>query len=185
MWEGERETEPLVVATTAVRPLGEGRGWELHRRNTHGLSAITFLPHATNFLAPTKAWVTPLNEGESNELWLQVIAEDSDWQVGFSLFQVLPGWVRFAPTAFINVSMNTIFMHWIGKANSQLIMQNNPEVFHASPISQELNFPSPFGLWWTWPFTSSKELWAARLKLVMRASFAFQAVREPFLNTLR
>lgn len=56
-------------------------------------------------------------------------AEDSDWQVGFSLLQLLPGWVRFAPTAFINVSMNTIFMHWISKANSQLIMQNNPEVF--------------------------------------------------------
>lgn len=109
----------------------------------------------------------------------------TDWQVGFSHPQVLPGWVRFAPTAFINVSMNTIFMHWISKANSQLIMQNNPEVFHGSQVSQELNFPSPFGLWWTWPFTSSKELWAARLKLVMRASFAFQAVREPFLNTPR
>lgn len=143
------------------------------------------LPHAINFPAPTKAWAPHWTKEKARNRWLWVMVEDSDWQMGFLALQVLPGWVRFALTAFINVSMNTVFMHWISKPNSPPIMQNSPEVFHVSLISQVLNFPSPFGLWWTWPFTSSKKLWATRLTLVMRASFAFQAVRKPFWNTLR
>ena len=106
-------------------------------------------------------------------------------QISFSL-QVFSLLIRSTLNAFINVSVNLIFMHWISKINSPLIMQNNPEMFHALLISQKLNFPAPFGLWWSWSFTSGKNLLIAIIfKFIMSASFAFQADRKPFLNTLR
>jgi hypothetical protein len=40
----------------------------------------------------------------------------------------LPEWIRFALTAFINVSKNVIFIErCISKGGSPLIMQNNPD----------------------------------------------------------
>lgn len=76
-------------------------------------------------------------------LKLGQLTDRSDFHLTSRSLSVL---IRSTLNAFINVSMNLIFMHWISKINSPLIMQNNRETFQAPLISQKLNFLSPFGL---------------------------------------
>lgn len=114
--------------------------------------------------------------------WLLPLRQWVTGQISLAL-QVLALLIRSPLKAFINVSVNLIFMHWISKISSPPVMQNHPEMFHALLISQKLSFLSAFGLWWSWSFTSSKNLlMAIILKSVMSASFAGQADRKPFFK---
>lgn len=55
-------------------------------------------------------------------LKLGQVTDRSDFHLTSRSLSVL---IRSTLNAFINVSMNLIFMHWISKINSPLIMQNN------------------------------------------------------------